>query len=598
MIRGMKRKNVITGLVMGVVLACYMSAGSSVASAAAASWQKAVLIQPRSASDFSSASFQQSVRNAVDDGANYINLVVPVHQNGIYTTDVYTTGDTPTDQSLTDATTFIHSLGARAAISIHDNPYDGQWRAEINPGDRAAWFASYGVLTNKYATLGSQIGLDEIVLGTELSHMTSADYNGSNTGYWNTLIQNVRSRYNGLLTYSSQHDGYLSDTRGIKFWDKLDFIGVSAYYSMGSANPSVASMKDTWNSINNNSLKPLVAQYGKPILFTEVGYQSKANSLQDPGYAYAQPGGYDGQLQVNAYQALMEYWNSDANFAGVFWWDWSSDPNAGGEGNIDYTPQHKPAEATLKQWFAGQGGMGGGGGGGGPVTPPAAPATSYTTSAALNGQAQTNKVTNLTASVAANAPLSGVIVDVEIYNANGQRVSQTAFENQSIPTSGTTYPVSFTPTGAGQYTAKIGVFTAGWQQNLNWNDAAGNFAVTDAAPPPPANPPTNPPATPPASQATLSIWWPGASQPVNGTQPFKARLENTDLNSYDMYWQVDGGSLNAMASVNDANPHKEAMVDVSGWHWNPQHNYVINFVAKDKSGNVISSKSTTITVSN
>ena len=42
--------------------------------------------------------------------------------------------------------------------------------------------------------------------------------------------------------------------------------------------------------------------------------------------------------------------------------------------------------------------------------------------------------------------------------------------------------------------------------------------------------------------------------------------------------------------------HKEAQVDLSGWNWQPNNQYVINFVAKDSSGNVLGQKAVTITV--
>ncbi len=588
----MKIKKATMFLLLGVITAVQLISGSSTAQADSGSWQKAVVIQPRWNTDYSSDSFKQSVKKAVDSGANYINLVIPVHQTNIYSTDVQKGNDTPTDQSLADASAYIHSLGVKMAVSIHNNPYDGQWRALINPGDRASWFNNYGAITNYYADLGKRIGIDEIVLGTEMSNMTGANYNASNTGYWNTLIQNVRNRYNGKITYSSQHDGYMSDTSTIAFWDKLDYIGVSAYYGMGSGSPSVEAMKSRWNEINMNTLRNVSNRTGKQVLFTEIGYQSKTNSVQDPGSAYSQSGSYDPQLQANAYRALMEYWNDYNYFAGVSWWDWSSDPNAGGNNDVNYTPQNKPAEAVMKDWFTR------GGSTTPPVTPPA-PAN-YSSSATVNGTLQVNHPMNISVRVAATQQLNNAVIDVEVYAANGQRVNQTVYENQVVQTTGATYTVPLTLANAGQYTVKVGIFTSGWAQNVHWNDAAGNFTVAavPTAPPQPTNPtlPTNP--TTPPSSSSVSIWWPSGSQGVSGVQPFKAVVDGRALSTYNMYWQVDGGALNFMESVNDAAPHKESKVDLNGWRWNPQRIYAITFVAKDSAGTVIATKSVNITVYN
>jgi hypothetical protein len=73
------------------------------------------------------------------------------------------------------------------------------------------------------------------------------------------------------------------------------------------------------------------------------------------------------------------------------------------------------------------------------------------------------------------------IVDVEIYNSSGVRVGQTYWTNQSF-TAGdtTTYTWNWSSTNTGAYTVKIGVFTPGWADTLNWNNGAGTFYVVTA----------------------------------------------------------------------------------------------------------------------
>jgi endoglucanase len=90
-----------------------------------------------------------------------------------------------------------------------------------------------------------------------------------------------------------------------------------------------------------------------------------------------------------------------------------------------------------------------------------------------------------------------------------------------------------------------------------------------------------------AHAASLSVWWPTDNATVSGVQPFKALVDGMPINNYSMYWQVDNGQLNGMATNNTDYPHKEATVDVSGWRWQSSGNYMLNFVAKDQSGNVI-----------
>ncbi|MDQ3065040.1 MAG: hypothetical protein M3Q36_02105, partial [bacterium] len=116
------------------------------AHAAVVDWQQGVSIQPASSTDFGTSTFRQSVDKAAASGANHITLIIPVRQTNIQSSDVAVSGETPTDASLSSASGYIKSKGLSVGFAIHVNPYDGQWRAFINPGDRAAWFANYGTI--------------------------------------------------------------------------------------------------------------------------------------------------------------------------------------------------------------------------------------------------------------------------------------------------------------------------------------------------------------------------------------------------------------------------------------------------------------------
>ena len=101
-----------------------------------------------------------------------------------------------------------------------------------------------------------------------------------------------------------------------------------------------------------------------------------------------------------------------------------------------------------------------------------------------------------------------------------------------------------------------------------------------------------------AHASTLNIWWPADSATVTGTQPFKAVVDNAAPSSYNMYWQVDGGALSLMDTNTTGYPHKESVVDLSGWSWNPSNTYKITFVAKDLNGNNMGQASVSININN
>lgn len=565
----------------------------SSASAAVSSWQKGVSVQSRYTEDFASASFRQSIDNAANSGVNYVTLVVPVHQDNIYSSNVYAGGNTPSDAALRSGLNYIKSKGMQSAVAIHDDPNDGQWRAHIQANDTAAWFASYGAMVNRYGAVAQSANASQLIIGTELSSMTVS----SNTDRWIRLIANVRNYFKGSLTYSAQRMGYMSDAQQLGFWPQLDKIGLSAYYGLGS-DGSVSALQSAWDRYNRQEVSVLAARYGKQVIFTEVGYVSRDNATIDPGSGWRLSTPVNTGLQSNAYQAFFQYWANESNLGGVFFWDWSSDPNAGGMNDGGYTPQNKPAQDVMKKWFTQSGTTTP------PVTPPAA---SYVVSSTAPSAPTVGSTVSAPVTFSSSAAVNDVLVDIEVYNAQNQRVSQQYFEHQQLSSSPKTFTINWIPTNSETYTIKVGIFSANWQSALLWNDSLRKVSVAAAAqpvtPPTPTAPPvTQPPApatptptpTPAPAQTAISIWWPGGT--VSGVQPYKAVVDGRDISTYDMFWQVDSGALNIMGD--DYNPvaHKESLVDMSNWSWNTTGNYTINFVAKDKSGQVLSQKSIVLKV--
>jgi endoglucanase len=96
---------------------------------------------------------------------------------------------------------------------------------------------------------------------------------------------------------------------------------------------------------------------------------------------------------------------------------------------------------------------------------------------------------------------------------------------------------------------------------------------------------------------TVDVWWPTDGAKLASVQPFKTMIKGLDVSQYEMFWQVDGGTLNRMDDNYTDYQHKEALVDVSTWSWHGSGPYVINFVAK-QNGNVIAEQTETISLNN
>ena len=544
-------------------------------------------MEPTSTTDFGSATFDQSLQNLKATGSNYVALVVPYYQSNTTSSDIAPGYNTPTDASLESAIDYAHSLGLAVSIKVFVEPYTGEWRAYISPSDRDTWYAAFNSVLQHVGTIAQAHHVEMIVMGTEMVSVASSAVNPDNTERWETLIANLRQIYSGKLTYDAEStnnntDPFENEKISIGFWQQLDYVGLSVYYGLNTSDNSVQSLENQWSYWNNNDLTQFEQSVNKPILFTEIGYRSVDNAHTAP-WNSSMGGNYNPTEQANDYNALMGYWNNYPWVQGVFWWDWDTNPNAGGSGDTGYTVQNKPAQQVLTQWFTNPTPPTSGGGGG------TTPAAAFSITAAANPTAPAqNQNTAVSVNVTDNSgALSNGIVDVEIYNSSNTRVFQQFFDSQNIAAGQTqSYSVSWPGGTSGTYHVEVGVFTAGWAQNLSWNSSAATISVSAAS-----TPPSNPP---PSGNDVTDIWWPTSGANVTGTQPFKAMLENIDVSQYSMYWQVDGGQLNVMGNNSTDYPHKEADVDVSGWNWQPSGNYLINFVSKDSGGNILSEKSVTI----
>jgi hypothetical protein len=538
--------------------------------------QKGANIQSRSNTDFNSSSFRQSVQNLKNLGANTVILVIPLSQSNIYSTDIGASWNTPTDETLTNGTAYIRSLGMNVNWKFFVDARQYDWRALISPSNKSEWFRNYTNQMLKYGRMAQSSNVEMVVIGTELAKLTMTSYDSNNTNYWKTLIRDIRGVYSGKLTYGANHGAPFAEKNEIGFWDDLDIIGLSAYFPLtNNSYPSVDELKNSWSNIDANEIRWLANRYGKPIIFTEIGYKATDRTFSSPG-DHSIDGNYSEDNQANGYEAFFQYFANSSYVKGVQIWDWSSDPNYGA-GNKDYSPQNKKAEQVLKKHFSGSGG----------VTPPVNQPIKLTSrvdlaSATLNQNTTFNTVVTNTGN--GNAPGSEYLVDVEVYESNGTFVYQDVQLGKDIAQGQTaTFSSTWKPTKAATYVFKVGLFSRNWSKLYEWNNNAKTITVQGASQPP--------------QSSNVQIWWPANNVSVTGVQPFQAVLENTSLNDYDMFWQVDGGGLVPMYNDSRGGGHKRFDVDLSGWRWKPSGAvYTINFVAKNKSGGLIGQKSVDIRV--
>ena len=88
---------------------------------------------------------------------------------------------------------------------------------------------------------------------------------------------------------------------------------------------------------------PSPATIGKPLLFTELGYNSAPDAASQPFFTSdTLASDYDPSLQSLLYQAFIDAWQQDGNTSlqGVYLWNWEPDPTTVGAGTYpSWTPQ-------------------------------------------------------------------------------------------------------------------------------------------------------------------------------------------------------------------------------------------------------------------
>jgi hypothetical protein len=325
----------------------------------------------------------------VATGANAVALDIEygidVVNSAVYADANYTDSLTALAATITDAKG--HGLGVmvRPLIDFLDpakiGTYSvGDWRSFYNPTNPAAFFTSYQSMIVAVAQVAQTNGATMLCIGVELDQLAGPAY----LTHWTDIITAVRAVFSGKLVYSANWDAAISPWQGqhgllagtgdlatqVSFWSALDFVGIDEYAPLSDkARPVLADLIAGWTQVpsdptafavtGNQSLisyfDGVAAKIGKPLFFTEIGYESASDAASQP------PGSatniYDPALQANLYAAFFDAWKSSGNGAltGVLFWNW--DPNAAevGPGNgANFSPQALPAQRVVTAAFTGR----------------------------------------------------------------------------------------------------------------------------------------------------------------------------------------------------------------------------------------------------
>ena len=236
-------------------------------------------------------------------------------------------------------------------IKVMLKPQIWVWRGEftgfIKMAHEPDWKALEDAYSNfilTYAKVAQDAKVEIFCIGTELEGFID-----ERPEYWSNLIVDIRKIYKGKLTYAANWNEY----DRTPFWAELDYIGIDAYFPLSPARtPTIEECIEGWVTYKKD-LKAFSKTYHKPILFTEYGYRSVDYGAKAPWKADREMTHVNLDAQSNAMQSLFEeIWNEDW-FAGGFVWKWFHDHKyVGGETDSQFTPQNKPAEKVIREFYA------------------------------------------------------------------------------------------------------------------------------------------------------------------------------------------------------------------------------------------------------
>ncbi len=248
------------------------------------------------------------------------------------------------------AIAMAHARGLHVMLVPHLWVESGEWRALIDPKTDAGWkrwSASYRAFVLAWASVAEAEHVELLSAGVELRSWVTTPRAPS----FAAIVRDVRRVYHGLVTYSANWD----DVDQSVILGELDVIGINAFYPLAEKDGADEKTLLEGAAEVRKKVHTLAETWQKPVLFTEIGYTTRANPAVRP---WEWPDGMKGvvpdqRAQAAAYRALLAPLLDEPDFAGFFVWRVYSDPDdVSQEAEWGFSPRGKSAELVVRDAFA------------------------------------------------------------------------------------------------------------------------------------------------------------------------------------------------------------------------------------------------------
>lgn len=289
-------------------------------------------------------------------------------------------------------------LGMRVTLNpfveVSNLPGGQSWRAYFNPVPGTAkadtFWPLYETYLDEVATLAQKHNVEAMNVGTEMKGLDSffaiTDFDPDTPGnqstpsqaqldqqaaYWTTVIDSVAAIYSGQIGYAANWDNFNSTRVTSNIWShpEIDYIGIDSYFRFESgqyqiptsqSNPIqtyptesfIQLVADEWNQRLDGQIMPFAASLGKPVVFTEQGYQHHNGTSRNP---QTESGSVDTAEQIMAFAGLLRALDGrQDDFLAMHIWQWEMNGSQGSTWNINPAANaNQPDNRPLAQWLSG-----------------------------------------------------------------------------------------------------------------------------------------------------------------------------------------------------------------------------------------------------